>query len=42
MKEYYKRIGENPFEVLPQTYLVQSFQDPEFVKFEREFNKIVG
>ena len=41
MLDYYKRIGKNPFDVLPTTYLVSSTNEPEFKKFENEYNQIL-
>lgn len=41
MVDYYKRIGKNPFDVLPLTFLVSSINEPEFKKFEVEYNKIL-
>ena len=41
MLDYYKRIGQNPFDVLPTTYLVSTINEPEFKKFESEYNKIL-
>jgi hypothetical protein len=40
MFEYYTKIGQDPYLVIPQTHLVQSIKDPEFLKFEAEFNRI--
>jgi hypothetical protein len=38
MREYYKSIGEDPFEILPLTFLVkQGLIDPEFKRFEQYF-----
>lgn len=34
MKEYYNIIGQDPFHVLPVTFLVKNSQDNEYRKFE--------
>jgi hypothetical protein len=41
MREYYTAIGEDPFNVLPQTFLIKSPNDSEFKTFEREYQAIV-
>ena len=34
MRDYYKQLGKNPFDVLPLTFLVKhGLQDPEFKRF---------
>ena len=41
MRDYYRSIGKDPFEVLPQTFVVEDgLNDPEFDRFEDEFKKI--
>ena len=40
MKEYYKKIGEEPFLVLPLTYNVSSIVDYDFKLFEQQFAHI--
>jgi len=30
MRDYYKSIGENPYNVLPVTYMISNTNDPEF------------
>ena len=40
MKEYYKKIGEEPFLVLPLTYNVSSTVDYDFKLFEQQFAHI--
>lgn len=34
MRDYYKSIGENPYNVLPVTYMISNTNDPEFKQFE--------
>ena len=42
MREYYKLVGIDPFEVLPLTFLVKNgITDSEFVRFE-EYYSILG
>ena len=47
MREYYMAIGEDPFKVLPVTYLVKGTGDSEFKAFEimyqqqAELNKVM-
>ncbi len=34
MRQYYENLGEDPFNVLPLTFLVKSgLNDPEFMRF---------
>ena len=40
MKEYYQKINEEPFLVLPLTYCVSSVVDYEFKLFEQQFSHI--
>ena len=38
MRDYYKGIGQNPFSVLPVTYLISNTNDAEFKQFEQHYN----
>lgn len=38
MREYYEIIDQDPFNVLPVTFLVKNVQDDEFRKFEIYYN----
>lgn len=41
MRNYYESMGEDPFKVLPLTFLVKSGNnDPEFAKFQKYFNEL--
>ena len=41
MREYYLLMDEDPFEVLPLTFLVKSgVNDPEFKKFTDYYNEL--
>jgi hypothetical protein len=37
MREYYNAIGVDPFSILPETYLVKTCCDSEFLKFEQNY-----
>lgn len=39
MKDYYLKIGVEPFKILPLTYVIENgLNDVEFDKFEEKFN----
>jgi len=39
MRDYYGAVGENPFDVLPITFLVKhGLQDEEFQRFQEYFD----
>jgi len=41
MREFYKQVGQDPFQVLPLTFLVKhGLSDPEFKKFSRVFEEL--
>jgi hypothetical protein len=41
MRDYYKSQNENPFEVLPLTFLVNNgLEDPDFKRFVEYFNDL--
>lgn len=41
MSQYYKLIGQDPFDILPLTFHIeQGLQDPEFERFRLHFNDI--
>lgn len=43
MRDYYRKIGEDPFLVLPLTFLVkEGLADSEFKKFETYFLELGG
>jgi len=42
MVEYYRKLGQDPFIVLPKTYLVSSTADSEYQRFERDYQGIVS
>lgn len=41
MRNYYRSIGKDPFEVLPVTFVVEDgLNDPEFDRFEEFFKGV--
>ena len=38
MRDYYKGIGQNPYSVLPVTYMISNTNDPEFKQFEQYYH----
>jgi len=41
MREYYKLVGIDPFEVLPLTFLVKNgITDSEYVRFEEYYSQL--
>ena len=38
MRDYYKGIGQNPYSVLPVTYLISNTNDPDFKQFEQYYH----
>jgi tubulin--tyrosine ligase len=41
MTQYYKLLGEDPFNVLPLTFHIEhGLKDPEFDAFKRYFNQL--
>lgn len=40
MREYYQMMDEDPFQVLPYTFLVKNNQDEEFKRFLEYFAEL--
>ena len=41
MREYYRALDVDPFNVLPQTFLVKSLADEDYRRFEHHYNRHV-